>query len=122
MRYLDISPENLRDAEIRLKTPREMLGQLAAMSVSGNDVSGSVFYAFPLVFAAAGEPHSTCPQPDRLEIFFSRDILTSLFADGFSTPLFLPAAPARARRDRSHQRIVRHIPKGSAPTLMPSSL
>jgi len=60
MRYLDISPENLRGAEMRLKTPREVLGHLAAMSVSGNDVSGSVFYAFPLVFAAAGEPHSTC--------------------------------------------------------------
>lgn len=70
MRYLDISLENLRDAETRLKTPHEMLGHLAAMSVSGNDVSGSVFYAFPLVFAAAGEPYSTCPQPDRSVIFF----------------------------------------------------
>lgn len=55
MRYLDISPEDLRDAEARLKDPRdEVLGHLAAMSVSGNDVSGSVFYAFPLVVAAAG--------------------------------------------------------------------
>jgi len=70
MRYLEISPENLRDAEMRLKTPREVLGHLAAMSVSGNDVSGSVFYAFPLVFAAAGEPHSTFSQPDRLVIHF----------------------------------------------------
>jgi hypothetical protein len=61
MRYLDISPENLKDAEMRLKVPRELLEHLAAMSVSGNDVSGSVFCAFPLVFAAAGEPHSTCP-------------------------------------------------------------
>lgn len=55
MRYLDISPEDQRDAETRLKAPREVLGHLAAMSVSGNDVSGSVFYAFPLVFASAGE-------------------------------------------------------------------
>ena len=62
MRYLDISPENLKDAEVRLKAPRELLGHLAVMSVSGNDVSGSVFYAFPLVFAAASEPHSTCPR------------------------------------------------------------
>jgi hypothetical protein len=54
MQYLDISPEDLRDAETRLKDPREMLGHLSAMSVSGNDVSGSVFYAFPLVVAAAG--------------------------------------------------------------------
>jgi hypothetical protein len=55
MRYLDISPEDLRDAEARLKDPRdEVLGHLAAMSVSGNDVSGSVFYAFPVVVAAAG--------------------------------------------------------------------
>ena len=121
MRYLDISPENLRDAEMRLKTPREVLGQLAAMSVSGNDVSGSVFYAFPLVFAAAGEPYSTCPQLNRV-VIFSRDILASLFANGFFTPPFLPAAPARARLDRSPQRIVRHIPKCSAPTLMPPSL
>ena len=56
MRYLDISPENLRDAETRLKAPREVLGYISAISVSGNDVSGSVFYAFPLVFAVAGEP------------------------------------------------------------------
>jgi hypothetical protein len=55
MRYLDISPEDQRDAETRLKAPREVLGHLSAMSVSGNDVSGSVFYAFPLVFASAGE-------------------------------------------------------------------
>ena len=57
MRYLDISPEDLRDAETRLKaSPPEVLGHLSALSVSGNDVSGSVFYAFPLVFAVAGEP------------------------------------------------------------------
>jgi len=55
MRYLDISPEDLRDAEGHLSKPREVLGHISAMSVSGNDVSGSVFYAFPLVFAAAGE-------------------------------------------------------------------
>jgi hypothetical protein len=55
MRYLDISREEERDAETRLKAPREVLGHLSAMSVSGNDVSGSVFYAFPLVFASAGE-------------------------------------------------------------------
>lgn len=55
MRYLDISPEDQKDAETRLNAPREMLGHLSAMSVSGNDVSGSVFYAFPVVFAAAGE-------------------------------------------------------------------
>ena len=54
MRYLDISPGDLRDAESRLRGPRQVLGQLAAMSVSGNDVSGSVFYAFPPVVAAAG--------------------------------------------------------------------
>jgi hypothetical protein len=58
MRYLDISPKDLRDAETQLKAPREVLGHLSAMSVSGNDVSGSVFYAFPLVFAVAGEPSS----------------------------------------------------------------
>jgi hypothetical protein len=55
MRYLDISPEDRKDAETRLNAPREVLGHLSAMSVSGNDVSGSVFYAFPVVFAAAGE-------------------------------------------------------------------
>lgn len=55
MRYLDISPRDLRDAESRLNGPHQVLGHLAAMSVSGNDVSGSVFYAFPLVVAAAGK-------------------------------------------------------------------
>ncbi|SRR6266404_1515970 len=54
MCYLDVSPGDMRDAESRLNGPREVLGHLAAMSVSGNDVSGSVFYAFPLVVAAAG--------------------------------------------------------------------
>ena len=38
MRYLDISPESLKNAEMRLKAPRELLGHLAVMSVSGNDV------------------------------------------------------------------------------------
>ena len=63
MRYLDISPEDQRDAEKRLDAPREVLGHLSAMSVSGNDVSGSVFYAFPVVFAAAGEAELSelCP-------------------------------------------------------------
>jgi hypothetical protein len=69
MRYLDISPENLRDAETRLKAPREVLGYISAISVSGNDVSGSVFYAFPLVFAVAGEPPSDCPPPDNFNLF-----------------------------------------------------
>ena len=55
MRYLDISPKDQEDAETRLNAPREVLGHLSALSVSGNDVSGSVFYAFPVVFAAAGE-------------------------------------------------------------------
>lgn len=55
MRYLDISLQDLRDAERSLSDPRQVLGHLAAMSVSGNDVSGSVFYAFPLVVAAAGK-------------------------------------------------------------------
>ena len=55
MRYLDISPKDQKDAETRLNAPREVLGHLSALSVSGNDVSGSVFYAFPVVFAAAGE-------------------------------------------------------------------
>ena len=55
MRYLDISPKDQKDAETRLNAPQEVLGHLSAMSVSGNDVSGSVFYAFPVVFAAAGE-------------------------------------------------------------------
>jgi hypothetical protein len=60
MRYLDISPKDLRDAESRLSGPRQILGHLAAMSVSGNDVSGSVFYAFPLVVAAAGATLLLC--------------------------------------------------------------
>jgi hypothetical protein len=69
MRYLDISPMDLRDAEARLKAPREVLGHLSAMSVSGNDVSGGVFYAFPLVFAAAGEQLLRFLPPDRLDFF-----------------------------------------------------
>jgi hypothetical protein len=78
MRYLDISPEDLRNAEARLKEKHEVLGHLSAMSVSGNDVSGSVFYAFPLVVAAAGTPltsrlghlSSSHPSSQQLELFF----------------------------------------------------
>jgi hypothetical protein len=72
MRYLDISPENLRDAETRLKGPHEVLGHIAAMSVSGNDVSGSVFYAFPLVVAAAGmlARDRSRPYYDKLNLVF----------------------------------------------------
>ena len=61
MRYLDIDLKDLRDAQSRLSSPCQILGHLAAMSVSGNDVSGSVFYAFPLVFAAAGTTSLLCP-------------------------------------------------------------
>ncbi|KAF8265692.1 hypothetical protein EI94DRAFT_1804014 [Lactarius quietus] len=43
MRYWDINLRDLRDAESRLSGPRQVLGHLAAMSVSGNEVSGSVF-------------------------------------------------------------------------------
>jgi hypothetical protein len=39
-------------------------------------------------------------------IFSVRNILPALFANGFPAPLFLSAAPARARLYRSHQRIV----------------
>ena len=48
--------------------------------------------------------------PERVIFFFFRNILASLIANGFSTPLFLPADPARARLDPSPQRIARDIP------------
>lgn len=58
-RYLDISLEDLRDADRRLRGPRQILEHLAAMSVSGIDIS---FYAFPLVVARAGKvPYFNCP-------------------------------------------------------------
>lgn len=54
MRYLEVSPEKLREAEARMGVPHALLGQLAASSVAGNGLAGSVFYTFPLVAAAAG--------------------------------------------------------------------
>lgn len=78
MRYLDISPKDLRDAESRLSGPRQVLGHLAAMSVSGNDVSGSVFYAFPLVVAAAGVYSPLCLLTASLLLLFFRPVLLEL--------------------------------------------
>ncbi|KAH9970461.1 amino acid permease-domain-containing protein [Russula compacta] len=78
MRYLDISLEDQRDAEQRLSAPREVLGHLSAMSVSGNDVSGSVFYAFPLVFAAAGIYSPLCLLTASLLLFVFRPLLLEL--------------------------------------------
>ncbi|KAI0296096.1 hypothetical protein B0F90DRAFT_1113199 [Multifurca ochricompacta] len=78
IRYLDISPEDLRDAETQLNAPREVLGQLSAMSVSGNDVSGSVFYAFPLVIAAAGIYSPLCLLTASLLLLFFRPLLLEL--------------------------------------------
>lgn len=77
MRYLDIGPKDLRDAESRLSSPHQILGHLAAMSVSGNDVSGSVFYAFPLVFAAAGTTPLLCLS---VHLTISRQVYTHRFA------------------------------------------
>ncbi|KAH9959164.1 amino acid permease-domain-containing protein [Russula dissimulans] len=78
MRYLDISPEDLRNAEARLSKPREVLGHISAMSVSGNDVSGSVFYAFPLVFAAAGVYSPLCLLTASLLLLVFRPLLLEL--------------------------------------------
>lgn len=107
MRYLDISLQDQRDAEKRLHAPREVLGHLSAMSVSGNDVSGSVFYAFPLVFAAAGE--FPCTYFYLTTYFASRNILATLFVNGFPTPICIPAAPARARLYRPYKWIVCYL-------------
>ena len=84
MRYLDISPEDQRDAKTRLKAPREVLGHLSAMSVSGNDVSGSVFYAFPLVFASAGELEPSSESAPQNKLFN--------FPQGVYSPLCLLTA------------------------------
>ncbi|KAN0137458.1 Amino acid permease domain containing protein [Lactarius tabidus] len=78
MRYVDISPKDLRAAEGRLSGPRQVLGHLAAMSVSGNDVSGSVFYAFPLVVAAAGIYSPLCLLTASLLLLFFRPLLLEL--------------------------------------------
>ena len=58
MRYLDITPSDLSAAQDRLAVPRTYLGALLATSVAGNGITGSIFYTFPLVAAAAGE---SCP-------------------------------------------------------------
>ncbi|KAI9449880.1 amino acid permease-domain-containing protein [Russula earlei] len=80
MRYLDITPEDRRDAGTRLSAPRdsEVLGYLSAISVSGNDVSGSVFYAFPLVFAAAGIYSPFCLLTASLLLLVFRPLLLEL--------------------------------------------
>ena len=86
MRYLDINLSDLRDAESRPSGPRQVLGRLAAMSVSGNDVSGSVFYAFPLVVSAAGKV-SAYHYPS-VRRFGDRNIFTELLAHGCIAPVF----------------------------------
>ena len=54
MRYLDITPVDLRAADESLNRPVKSLSEIRATSVSGNGVTGSVFYAFPVVAAVAG--------------------------------------------------------------------
>lgn len=96
MRYLDISLGDLRDAASRLRGPRQVLGLLAAMSVSGNDVSGSVFYAFPPVVAAAGKkfPSLTIRLSDDLEtgIYSPLCLLTASLLLLFFRPVLLELA------------------------------
>ncbi|KAI0245717.1 hypothetical protein BJV78DRAFT_1260768, partial [Lactifluus subvellereus] len=68
----------LKDAETRLKGPHEVLKHLAAMSVSDNVLSGSVFYAFPLVAAAAGIYSPLCLLTASLLLLFFRPLLLKL--------------------------------------------
>ncbi|KAI0047380.1 hypothetical protein FA95DRAFT_1559224 [Auriscalpium vulgare] len=80
MRYLEISPEEVRNAEARIGEPQTMLGVLAASSVAGNGLSGSVFYAFPLVAAAAGIYSPLCLFVASLLLLFFRPVMLELAA------------------------------------------
>ncbi|VDB89935.1 unnamed protein product [Peniophora sp. CBMAI 1063] len=54
MQYLDIPDSELSAAQSRFEAPRHYLNRLLACAVAGNDITGGVFYTFPLVAAAAG--------------------------------------------------------------------
>jgi hypothetical protein len=63
---LEISPDHLKAAQQRLSVPRHYLNELVAAAVAGNDITGGVFYTFPIVAAVAGvcDPgHSLCTRP-----------------------------------------------------------
>ncbi|KAI0265919.1 amino acid permease-domain-containing protein [Gloeopeniophorella convolvens] len=78
MRYLSISSQELKEAEERTNAPRQLLRHIAAMSVSGNDMVGSVFYAFPLVAASAGIYSPICLLTASLLLVFLRPLLLEL--------------------------------------------
>ncbi|KAI0062936.1 hypothetical protein BV25DRAFT_1855218 [Artomyces pyxidatus] len=75
MRYLEIP---LEDLQPRVNTPHMLLGQLAALSVAGNDMAGGVFYTFPLVAASAGVYSPVCLLVACLLLFFFRRIMLEL--------------------------------------------
>ena len=54
MQYLDVPETELSAARTRFEAPRHYLNRLLACAVAGNDITGGVFYTFPLVAAAAG--------------------------------------------------------------------
>lgn len=56
MAMLDITEDQWKRAEhrVRQRRNRPRLGQLRAMAIAGNAVTGSIFYALPSVFAVAG--------------------------------------------------------------------
>ncbi|KAG8857674.1 hypothetical protein FRB96_005692 [Tulasnella sp. 330] len=54
MSYIELTAEDMRSAEVRTLERHSQLDQYRASSIAGNDMYGSVFYAFPAVVAVAG--------------------------------------------------------------------
>lgn len=61
MQYLDISESELSAAQSSMETPRHYLNRLLACAVAGNDITGGVFYTFPLVAAVSGKDIRDAP-------------------------------------------------------------
>lgn len=78
MRYLDITPVDLHAAEESLNHPVKSLNEIRATSVSGNGVTGSVFYAFPVVAAVAGIYSPLCLVVATFLLLFFRPVMLEL--------------------------------------------
>ncbi|KZV64688.1 hypothetical protein PENSPDRAFT_656347 [Peniophora sp. CONT] len=78
MQYLDVPDSELSSAQSRFEAPRHYLNRLLACAVAGNDITGGVFYTFPLVAAAAGVYAPICLVIACLLLFLLRPLLLEL--------------------------------------------
>ncbi|KAI0029916.1 amino acid permease-domain-containing protein [Vararia minispora EC-137] len=76
--YLELPRDHLASTRARLETPRHYFNRLVAAAVAGNDITGGVFYTFPLVAAVAGVYAPICLVISCLLLTFLRPLMLEL--------------------------------------------